>query len=113
MTFPKDEKLAACVRDLLKIPYEHAKQMTAAQILSLAEWHHAVIPKAQGGLDVHWNCECRPIAEHAEITRKVTVPQIAKDRRQEKKWGDFMRAIQAGRKPPKREPRWGRRKVRR
>jgi hypothetical protein len=64
MSFPKDEKIAALICIVFEIPYEHAKLMAADQVNSLIEWHHCVIPKAEGGPDVHWNAEPMLRAAH-------------------------------------------------
>jgi hypothetical protein len=54
------------------IPHEHAKNMTAEQIVSLYEFHHNPIPKAEpfNGPDEPWNLEPRMIADHSHSTNK-------------------------------------------
>lgn len=76
-----DELLAAALRDLWRIPHDHAKQMTAKQIISLGHRDHYPIPKANGGPDDHWNIRWRLIKEHREKTAKVDIPAIAKGKR--------------------------------
>lgn len=58
-----EEKLAAAVRVLLAIPYEHAKLMSATQMCSLVEWHHD-IQHAIEPIDEHWNLTPLPIMDH-------------------------------------------------
>jgi len=97
------EKLAAVLRDLMveedgklvrAIPLEHAKQMTARELMSLFEWDHG-IHKAIGGPDKHWNYTARLIPEHRIKTRKKDIPQIAKTKRIEKDHAEFQRKILA------------------
>lgn len=85
--------------------------MTRKQVLSLIDWHHAVVPKAQGGKDTHWNIEPVLRAQHKEITRKETVPSIAKSKRivlDEQKHREFMRKIKPRRRKGPKQPRWRR-----
>ena len=63
------------------IPYQHAKAMSAAQIISLFEFDHWPIPRAEGGLDQPWNIVPLFIAEHRRKTREYDVPRIAKNKR--------------------------------
>jgi hypothetical protein len=78
-------KLAACVRELLGIPWEHARLMTDDQVLSLVQWDHDPFyhsqHKHEPWVDEHWNLNPQPIRGHREKTAKVDVPQIAKTRR--------------------------------
>lgn len=100
-------KLAAALRDLLKIPYEHAKAMSAEQILSLVQWQH-IVPHALDGSDEHWNLEPLLIGAHREITAKVDIPRIAKTKRVEREHEDFVRRMLTPRdERPERKSRWG------
>lgn len=73
-------KLAAAVRELLRIPHEHAVLMTEDQILSLVEWHHIAYHAHEGG-DEHHNIDPMTIMAHRERTRKIDIPAIAKTKR--------------------------------
>jgi hypothetical protein len=63
------------------IPYEHAKAMTEAQIISLFQRDHWPIRKEDGGEDVHWNLFFRLIKAHATKTAKIDKPQSAHGKR--------------------------------
>lgn len=63
------------------ISHEEAKRLTADQILARYHFDHYPIRKADGGEDVPWNLEPRPIAEHRKKTDEIDVPQIAKQKR--------------------------------
>lgn len=54
------------------VSHDDAKLMSAEQIISLYEFHHSPIPKAEpfNGPDEPWNLEPRLIAEHSRITNK-------------------------------------------
>lgn len=93
MTFSLTTKLAACVSRIFEISHEDQKRMTAAQVLSLVEWDHYPIRRAEGGLDEHWNCWARLIAEHGEKTRKRDVPEIAKNKRIARKHQEHQRRL--------------------
>lgn len=80
------------------IPYEHAKQMTADQVLSLFEWDHWPRRKADGGEDVHHNLVPRFAAEHQEKTSTIDIPQMAKAAR--------IRKREAGIKPDRKITSW-------
>lgn len=60
------------------IPYEHAKQMTADQVLSLWHWDHYPIRKTDGGPDRHFNIVPRLILGHRVKTSTIDVPQTRK-----------------------------------
>lgn len=62
-----ETKLAAALRLLLAIPYTDAKQMTAAQLNSLVQWHHDD-PHAISGNDHHSNLRPLLIRAHRERT---------------------------------------------
>lgn len=78
---PLTEKLAACVGQMLNIPFEHLQLMTADQVLSLVQWDHYPIRHVDGGPDEHWNLTPVSICEHREKTAKIDQPAIAKSRR--------------------------------
>jgi hypothetical protein len=73
-------QLASALLALGHIPYEDSKRMTAAQIISLYQWDHFPIRKADGGPDEPWNLVPRLIAAHREKTAKVDMPAMSKDR---------------------------------
>ena len=109
-------KLAAAllqVRDAKGDPlidWEHAKQMTAHQIVSLWVWDHYPLRFEAGGPDEPWNLQPRLITEHRERTAKVDIPQIAKTKRISKDHEEFRRRLLTPR--DEREPkqsRWGKR----
>lgn len=62
------------------IPFEIAKQMTAAQICSLVHWDHAVF-HSWGGGEGPTNLTPRLIGDHRQKTANVDLPVIAKVRR--------------------------------
>lgn len=116
-------KLAATLLQMLRpndagqlvpvIPHEHARLMTADQIISLFHFDHYPLCKADGGPDEPWNLEPRPIREHREKTAKVDVPQMAKTRRVVKSHEDFRRRLlakDAG--EPREKSRWPKRPLR-
>lgn len=93
-------KLAAAVRDLLQIPYEHAKLMTEDQVLSLVQWDHGILHGVEVNNE-HWNLTPRTIMAHREKS-KTDTGIVAKVVRIEKKWAPVKAAIESGQKPPKR-----------
>ena len=82
------DKLAATLRELFKIPYCDAQQMTADQIISLVQFHH-IVYHVHDGSDSHWNLEPMLIGEHRERTAKIDAPQIAKTNRISKAEAEF------------------------
>lgn len=80
--------LAAAIRELLGIPYEHAKLMSAEQMISLVHRDHFPIRRDDGlklgmsveEVDHHSNIHLRSIIEHREKTATVDAPAIAKIR---------------------------------
>jgi hypothetical protein len=105
-----ETKLAATLLALRDIPYEHAKQLSAKQIISRYQFDHYPMRKSDGGPDEPWNLRPLLIAAHREKTAKIDAPARAKDRRIESKWKHFMTATSAGKKPPKRLSQWQRRR---
>jgi hypothetical protein len=63
------------------VPHEHAKLMTAAQIISLFQRDHYPIRVADGGANEPWNIEWRIRSEHKAKTAKIDQPELAKQRR--------------------------------
>lgn len=85
-------KLAATLRELFRIPYDHAKLMSEDQVIALAHFDHAIY-HAQGGGDDHHNLTPMLIAGHREKTAKIDIPQIAKTKRLSKEHEEFQRRI--------------------
>ncbi len=63
------------------IPHDHAKLMTADNIISLFHADHYPIPHAEDGPDEPWNITHRFIPAHRKKTAEIDVPQIAKNKR--------------------------------
>lgn len=63
------------------IPHEHAKLMTAEQIISLFQFNHYPIRHEAGGPAEPWNLDPMLIAAHREVTATVDIPQAAKAKR--------------------------------
>lgn len=76
-----ETKLAAALLVIGDIDHEHAKQMSARQIISLFNLDHFPIPKAEDGPDEPWNLFFRFIGEHRLKTRRIDIPRIAKVKR--------------------------------
>lgn len=84
-------KLASALLKMLKpddagvlrpvIPFDQAKSMTADQIISRFHFNHHPIPHACGGPDEPWNLDPEPSEHHREITAKIDIPRIAKEKR--------------------------------
>ena len=100
-------KLAATLRELLRIPYDEARLLTADQIISRVEFHH-IHYHAQDGVDDHWNLDPLPKAEHRARTAKIDIPQIAKTKRLARAHEEFRTKLLTPRdeRPPK-QSRWG------
>lgn len=60
------------------IPDEHARQMTAEQIISLFHFDHCPIPEFLDGPTEPWNLKPKMIAEHRIKTAKKDIPTYAK-----------------------------------
>lgn len=106
--------LAATLRELLKIPHDHARLMTDEQIISLVQFQHILYHsqnREEPWVDEHWNLEPMLIADHKEITAKKDIPQIAKTKRISKAHEEFRRTILTPRdERPRKQSRWGSRK---
>jgi hypothetical protein len=104
-------KLAACIRELFEIPYDHAKAMHEDQILALVQFNHIHLHaqhKEEPWVDQHWNLDPMLIAAHRERTAKIDVPQFYKTDRISKEQEAFRRRLLTPRdeRPPKKS-RWG------
>lgn len=82
------------------ITYEHAKLMTAAQIISLFQRQHNIL-HAHDGPDTHWNVELMPIMQHRHITKTVDVPRFHKGERLRKARAALDAFLATGIKPPR------------
>lgn len=108
-------KLAAALLALGHVPHEHAKLMTADQIISLYHFDHNIL-HALDPIDEPWNLAPVLIAPHRQKSRKDT-GIVAKVRRVEPAWREFNRRMaektgQAPRTPAKPKSRWGSRPLR-
>lgn len=74
-------KLASALLALGHIPYEDSKRMTAAQIISLFQWDHYPVRKADGGPDAPWNLRPMLRAAHRAKTNTIDMPALAKSKR--------------------------------
>lgn len=99
-------KLAAALRELAGIPYDHAKLMSEDHIISLFHFDHTIY-HSQDGADAHYNLTPMLIEAHRVKTRTVDVPQIAKTKRISKKQEEFRALMLTPRdqRPPKKS-RW-------
>lgn len=106
-------KLAATIRQLLNIPFDHARLMTDDQVISLVQFNHILYHsqnKHEPWVDEHWNLEAMTIMAHRERTAKIDLPQIGKTRRITKTEAEFRERLLTPR--DQREPkksRWGKR----
>ena len=106
-------KLAAVIRQLLGIPFDHARLMTDDQVISLVQFNHILYHadmKDDPDCDAHWNLEALTIMAHRERTAKIDIPTIAKTRRISKAQEEFRQRLLTPRdeRPPKRSQ-WGKR----
>src|SRR5262245_10583886 len=74
-------QLASALLQLGDVPHEHAKLMTAAQIISLYHFDHYPVRKSDGGPYEPWNLVPRLIAAHRAKTATYDQPEMAKERR--------------------------------
>jgi hypothetical protein len=92
------------------IPWEHAKQMTAAQIISLFQFDHYPIRAEAGGPALPWNLVPRLIRAHRRKTAKRDLPEIAKIRSVTAAEAEFRaRLLAKDRGEPRRKSRWPKR----
>lgn len=75
-----ETKLAATLLALGVIPYDDAKAMGRTNFLSLFAFDHN-IRHAEDGTDEFYNLAPMLIPAHREKTRKIDVPEIAKNKR--------------------------------
>lgn len=102
-----EKQLAAALLVIGDIAHEHAKKMSAREIISLFNLDHFPIPKADEGPDEPWNLTFRFIGEHRLKTRKIDIPQIAKNKRLSAKQLEFRRKILSKGEPVERpRSRW-------
>jgi hypothetical protein len=95
-------KLASALLALGDIPYEDAKQLTAAQICSLYVWDHGVL-HGIAPINEPWNLTPRLIAPHREKSKRDT-GIVAKVRRLEAHQRDHAWVMSRLADPPPREP---------
>lgn len=88
-------KLAAALLRLGDVPYEDAKLMTAEQIISLYEWDHYPVRRADGGPDEPWNLTPRLRSAHRIKTTTVDQPELAKGKRIRRKWAEHKARMKA------------------
>lgn len=96
------------------ITHEHAKLMTADQVISLFQRDHYPIRKENGGPDLHWNLMFLFIGAHRAKTSTIDVPQSAKVRRLSAGQEDFRTRVLARPCGEKRQTngRWPKQKLR-
>ncbi len=103
------DRLAAALREIAGIPMDHARLMSAEQIISLFQFHH-IEYHATDGSDEHWNLDPLLIAPHRKRTAEIDIPQIAKTRRLSAKQEEFCKRMLTPRdERPPRQSRWGKR----
>lgn len=103
------EKLAAVLIHLFDIPREHAKQMTAEQIVSLAQFDHDPV-QVEVAIAIGWtpsqynhptNLTARMILDHRHKTATKDIPVIRKtDRISEDHKAFQARVLAKGSDPP-------------
>lgn len=99
--------LASAICELLSIPHDHAKLMTADQVISLINRDHYPVRRDDGlklgmsveEVDHHSNIALRPIMAHREKTAKIDQPQIAKGNRLRKARAALDHFLATGEKP--------------
>lgn len=90
-----EQMYAAAVGQLLALPHDHVKEMTADQVISLTHVDHCPIRECDGGPFEHWNLDILPIVGHRRKTAKIDVPQIRKADRLSTAQEDFRKRILA------------------
>jgi hypothetical protein len=91
--------LASALLALGHIPHEHAKLMTAAQIISLYQFDHYPIRKVDGGQDEPWNLRPLGIMAHREKTGR-DITELRKADRLAKARAALAYVLATGKKPP-------------
>src|SRR5262245_13674667 len=74
-------KLASALLALGDVPHEHAKLMSAEQIISLYQFDHYPIRRCDGGPYAPWNLRPLLIAAHRRKSAQIDQPAVAKDKR--------------------------------
>jgi hypothetical protein len=93
------------------IEWEHAKQMSAEQIVSLFQFDHYPIRHEAGGPAEPWNLVPRFIPAHRDKTKK-DVGEIAKIRRVSREHEEFVNRLLTPRDQRKpRKSKWPKRKM--
>lgn len=108
-TIPQRELYAAALAQLLPahIRDNHRKiRSPAKEIIKLFTPDHWPVPHAVGGEDKWWNLTLTLRGAELKAKDAADTSRIAKERRDEKKWRTFMRAVDAGRKPRPRKSKW-------
>ncbi|MCD9817620.1 hypothetical protein [Bradyrhizobium japonicum] len=96
------------------IPWEHAKEMTSDQIISLFQFDHYPIRAEAGGPALPWNLVPRLIRAHRRKTAKIDLPEIAHIRAVTKSEAEFRaRLLAKDRGEPRPPIRWPKRSFRR
>jgi len=101
---PLKTLLASAICALLEIPHEHAKLMTADQVISLVQRDHYPIRRSDGlalgmtvaEVDHHSNIVLRSIMAHRHKTATVDIPQIAKSKRIRRRQAEHREKMQLG-----------------
>ena len=83
---PYPQQLAAALRELGGIPYEHAKLMSAEQVISLFHRDHGIL-HATNPINEHWNITWTLIRPHREKSKRDTAI-VAKSKRIRRKQDD-------------------------
>lgn len=79
----------------LLIPHDHAKLMSAEQVISLFEFDHYPIRHEAGGPDEPWNIQPLMIAPHGVKTATIDQPAIAKISRVSEEQAEFRQRMLA------------------
>lgn len=94
--------------------WEHAKLLSADQIVSLFVWDHYPIRHEAGGPDEPWNLRPMLIRAHRDRTAKVDIPEIAKIKRVTRAQEEFRARLLAKDRGEEPKPsKWGSRPMRR
>jgi len=88
------------------------QRLPARKVLALFTPDH-IHPHALGGADKWWNLSMVWRGPELKAKDAADTSRVAKVRRLDDKWRDFIRRTQAGIKPLKRLSRWQKRRVRR
>ena len=111
---PIIEIAASALADKLPLQYRefHRRNRTPAKtIVRLFTPDHVKL-HAWGGVDKWWNLDMKLRGPALKAKDRADTSRAAKAVRILRKWGPFMTAVAAGRKPPPRPTRWPKRKNR-